>query len=150
MTAAITNASGFEENPKAYPAAPTIIPFSEELATTEIDEIGDKVNLLSIPAGKEPIAVWIENEALDAHATPTLDMDLVISEDGESDEAGTETIVANCGTLFQTANAGKMFLISLGRKLKDNEDGNIVLRTKVVAAGATPAAGDVKGLLFLR
>jgi hypothetical protein len=151
MAAAIENGANFEANP-ILPQG-RIVPFYETIGTDNLETADDKLNLAKISEAYIIAAlIFACSAALDAHATPTLDMDLVISEDGADSAAGTESIIFNGGTAFQAAiTTPKVELWPNGylTKCRDNVDGDIVLRTKVVTGAATAQSGVLKGLLIV-
>lgn len=155
MAAATTNGDSFNNaHTPCAPAGLDALPFEDVVPTTSVDDIGDRRNLLAIPQGKEPIAIiYKTSAAADAHATPMSDIDLVVSENGDPEDAGDETVLDNTGTLFQAAvSTPRIVLIpeSVRMRLRDNVDGNAALRLKAVAAAATAQEFTITGLLLVR
>jgi hypothetical protein len=155
MAAATTNGDSFDNaHTPVAPAGLDALPFEDVVPTTSLDEARDRRNLLAFPQGKEPIAIVYKTSAAgDAHATPTLDADLVVSENGDPEDAGDETILDNTGTLFQAAvSTPRVVLIpeSVRKRFRDNVDGNIALRLKVNTGAATAQEMTITGLLLVR
>lgn len=134
---------------------------TEEVGTTAIDEINDIQLLLPLPSGARMLSLVIWNDDLDAHATPTLAVDVggYYGNDVVGQTSGTAIDVNNIAsaiTTLQAANTtgveilfeaqdingiGKPLWEILG--LTSNPGGTIYIGMKATAAAATATAGTV-------
>lgn len=148
MAAATTNGAKFSANdaakmPRRNPGGFTVDDWNETLATTQIDDVGDKTSLLLIPDGAWIFAIWhLGSTDMDSDGSPALDMDYVIDEDGD------ETTLYNAGTLFLGASVDQG--IYVGHKVSAPDLGYGILQLKVIAAAATAVQGTTKGLVLYR
>lgn len=103
----------------------------------------DFQRLWPVPNGAELLLVFLNVQDADAHATPTLDMDLTLRDDNG------DTVLFNAGTAFQAAYDDYIILDS--QKVLADADKPAYIGFEVVTAAATGvAAATVSGLLFYR
>lgn len=150
MPAATINDDAFDDFEPGAPLGFFPVPFSPTIPTTSLNDVGDRVNLLAIGAGRRIGYIDIlSNDAGDSHATPTLDADLVLSVGAESDGDGTETVLYNAGTRFQAAST-TFVRTPVDILIADSVDSKGVVRLKVNTAAATPAEMDLSGVLWVQ
>jgi len=150
MAASTVNDANFSEYRMSAPTPTSFpLPFSVTVPTTSLDDVNDRYNIASVAAGKRIVAVDIHsNGAGDAHATPTLDADIVLSEVGLASADGTETILVNAGTRFQAANT--VFLrTTVDETIADSTDSKGVVRLLVNTAAATAAQMTLSGVIWV-
>jgi hypothetical protein len=146
--AATVNDASFDDFLPDPPQGAFPLPFSVTIATTSLDFADDRTNLVDLLAGRRLVRLdLLSNGAGDAHATPTLDADLVLSQAGAAADAGTETILYNAGARFQAASTLKV-ATDLDIVTADATDSKPVLRLLVNVAAATPAAMTLSGVLW--
>jgi hypothetical protein len=134
-------------------------------ATTSLDEVGDAILIGILPSNAILKALIISNDDLDAHATPTLDIDVGIAYAGTGNTQKAQgnslgdTIDANAfasdSAVFVAAATTDFRFTTLNITTLDQElwqlgglsadpGGQFVFKLTVgTAAGATPAAGDI-------
>lgn len=136
-----------------------------EVATTNVDDIGDKILMCPVPANAVIRRVVIKNDDLDSHATPTLavDVGLYYSGIGHLDNTKTSGTVVAAGciataiTTLQAANvsgvdvrneAADIDTVDLEAwalaGLSSNPMGVLYVGLTLTAAAATAAAGGIK------
>jgi hypothetical protein len=133
-----------------------------EVATTSIDEVGDKIMLFSLRGNDRLISLVLYNDALDAHATPTLAVDVGVFKNlnaaGTSATTVDQDALASAISTLRAANTSgvdvaheaqgidviglKVSVIAVG----DDDDSNDerVIGLTVTTEAATPAAGTIK------
>lgn len=149
MAAATVNGNSYVENPQMQGRIGLCaVPITHLFPTTSLDDVGDRVNLASILAGKKLVAIFYDCADLGG---ATFDMDFVVSEDALDTAAGTETIIYNAANAFAALQTGiTLFPLStLARPLQDNVDGNIAFRSKVNTAD-TAIQGQLTGLIMVQ
>lgn len=126
-----------------------------EVATTSLDEIGDKIHVLRVPAKFVPLRLTIKNDDLDGNASPALAVDVGLH------RADTGAVVdvdafATAITTLQAANVPGVDVITeamnidkIGKTLWEigglsTDPGvDLLVSLTVTAAAATAAAGTV-------
>lgn len=147
MTATTVNLGNL--NPKRVPFGLYMIPLDLSIATTLIDEENDRANLAAVENGHRIEWLFLKHGDGDVHATPTLDLDLILvtGADDPSD-AGTETTILNAGTEFQSADTtGKWYQI--GVTVNNATGGRGWIRSKVVTGAATAQALTLDGFFLV-
>jgi hypothetical protein len=131
-----------------------------ELATTNIDDIGDKVMLLAVPGNARLIDLVIFNDDLDTNVSPTLAADIgLYYGDGVTGKAPGDIIdvdaFATAITTLQAANTvgvrvgyEALDINKIGKPLWEigaltRDPGLVYIGLNVTAAAATGAAGTV-------
>jgi len=134
-----TTTAASKSRPRRMPAGPTLELLPEfTFPTTSLDDVGDRYQLLLVPHGAYLQFLYWENVDMETGG-PTLDLDIVIDEDG------TETAIwddSAGGNLFRAANTGKWAWIN--RKVNAPVAGYGIVLTKVIAAATTPGAGTFR------
>lgn len=149
MAASIQNDAGFVNFEKAAPVGCTPIIIDTTIPATGLESALDRVNLCTVAAGRTIVCIdIISNGDGDANGSPTLDMDLVISENADPSQAGTETIIYDGGTRFQASNS-TVARVLVNHKAVDTTDGNCVIRTKVNTGAATAAAMTFQAIIWI-
>lgn len=151
MAAGTANAAEFKDYPLVAPDGEGLLYGEFTIPTTGEDTAADRINLMTLPEGLFIVAIKVyANDALDAHATPTLDADLVLvtGVDAPSD-AGTETVLYNAGTRWQAASTTIVETLVASKIAEAGYNGKAYLRWKVVTGVATAAAGVIKVGLIL-
>jgi hypothetical protein len=134
---------------------------TQEIATTSIDEQDDIALLLPLPSGARMLSLVLMNDDLDAHATPTLAVNVggYYGADVTGQTAGTAIDVDNIATAITTLQAANttgveilfeaLDINKVGKPLWEilgltaNPGGTIYIGFKVTTAAATAAAGTV-------
>lgn len=154
MAIGTANAVGFVNFPKGIaPGDPEPQVFLRvTIPTTAQETIADRLNLMAFPDSYNIVGIdLLANAALDAHATPTLDADLVIVTGCEyPSDAGTEAVVYNAGTRWQTASTTRLWVDYTTATVASDYNKLAYLRWKVVAAAATEAAGTITMIVHLQ
>lgn len=111
---------------------------SYAIATTSIDDVGDRVQLIPVPHGVEIVTLNFECGDLDTNGTPLLDMDIVLS----NGVAASDVILYNAGTAF-TAALGTTIIRPFSTLARSTRN-YLTIDLYVNAAAATAAAGTIK------
>lgn len=139
----------------------SVIAGTIEVATTSIDEVGDKIMLFPVRGNDRIVSLVIFNDDLDANGAPTLAVDVgvfkKVSADGTSATTVDQDALASAITTLQAANvsgvevaleaqgiesiAQKVAVLAVGDD-DDNCDERVIGLT-VTAAAATAAAGTL-------
>jgi hypothetical protein len=146
MSAATANAPKFAAYEKLAPVGYSEVVIDDTIPTTSLDDVGDRMNLATIEEGRTLVnyRIW-ENGDGDAHATPTLDFDIVLVQGvNDPSEAGTETILYNAGTRFQGASTTLVEGFLNTKLTEKGYNGKAYIRAKVNTAAATAAACSLK------
>lgn len=126
-----------------------------EAATTSIDETGDIVHMLRVPASVVPVSLRIFNDDLDTHSTPTLAADVgiyradtgVVKDADALGTAITDLQAANkigseiLHEVNDIANAGKTLWELAGYTSHPGTD--LLISLTVTTGAATAAAGTI-------
>jgi hypothetical protein len=117
------------------PAGVALIPGSESIATTSLDDVGDEVTLLEFPRNTRLLGLQVQMTDCDTDGAPALVVDF-----NAEDASGTETTLIDNTDVGQGGGYDELD-VDVGAFGLDVSDQT--LRMKVVTAAATPAAGTV-------
>lgn len=119
--------------------------FSQVLLDTSLDDAGDFVAYFPVMEGRLIKQLVVDSLAHDTHATPTLDMDVVLRTvllDGTTET----TILYNAGTAFEAAHSTRLDFPTKGSsvvRVPRSKYGYGHVGLLVNVAAATPADPDV-------
>jgi len=147
MAAGTADAAEFKGFACCAPDGDGVVHGTFTIAATGLETAADRTNLITLPEGVflQKVSIWA-NDALDSHATPALDMNLVLVQGvNDPSEAGTETIIyEDTGTTRFQAASTTIAEKYVGLQLKEKGyNGKAYIRAKVAVAAATAAAGTV-------
>ena len=133
------------------------------VATTSIDEVGDKIFLCAVPSNAIIHSIMLYNDDLDSHGTPTLaaDVGLYYSGIGSGQDGLADTVIdADCfATAITSLQAAVVIPSEVRFEVDDIVDivkeaweagglstdpgGLFYIALTLTAVSATPAAGDI-------
>lgn len=119
---------------------------SHTFATTELDDIADRVGLIPLQSGRKIGLIFYDVAELDDDASATLDADLVLRVEDASGNV-TDTVLFNAGTTWQSAATG---WVLVDQTIGNSPGAVASLDFKVVAAAASAVAGAAKFAIFYR
>lgn len=146
MTASIVYGNLWDSNNKPIGGRPFKSPMGvsgdtvvQTLATTSLDEAGDVVHLIPVPAGARLFALFFDSAAFDSGTA--IDMDLVLR---TTNSAGshTDTILYNAGTAFEAALTNQYIPLASVVVPSDADDVASII-TYVNTAATTAVSGDI-------
>lgn len=156
MAIGTANAAEFVNFRKGMdPSASTIpVHLKVTIPTTGQETIADRINLFAFPDTYDLVGIdLLASDAMDAHATPTIDADLMLVTGCEyPTDTGTEATVYNAGTRWQAAKVAtdRLWVNYATATPASAYNGLAYLRWKVIAAAATEAAGTITMIVYLK
>lgn len=141
--------TGFPANqsPSTSPFAPTHKLETYTVATTSLDDVGDRIVMNEIPLGRGVIKLrgeWSEDGGggggLDTNGTPTLTADIVLS---DRDDTDNDQILHSLSTSDLGTDGSFNVLLPTKPSITSSPVGTAALEFEVTAAAATASAGTL-------
>lgn len=143
MAAATVDSSKFSDPtyPRRASHGVTSVYHSQTVATTSLDDTGDRVRLIPLPDKVKLIGFFLTHGDLDSGGG-ALDMDIVLNDDD------TDAILLNAGTGFASARTTPLWVDCARVQVNAQGDTKASIDLYVNTAASTPASTTVVITLF--
>ena len=143
MAAATVDSSKFSNPlfPRRATHGVTHVRHTQTVATTSLDDAGDRVRMIPLPDKVKLIGFFLTHGDLDSGGG-NLDMDVVLNDDD------SDVILLNAGTAFNAARTTPLWVDCLDTQVNAQGDTKASLDLYVNVAASTPASVDVVIQLF--